>query len=170
MHVFEGATADDVWLLAAAKFEDAEAVRTQDSRAGETHEILGTAFTIRNPRERWVVSREPALNPAFAVAEVIWIMCGRQDSAFINYWNPKLPLFAGNAKNITARMVIDYDAILVLINWKEPITPCLAIRTLGKSCYKSGIHRQTSLPLMGIRPIPIFRATYAPLPKSGTAS
>ena len=98
MHVFEGTTADEVWQLAAAKFASPEAVRVQNSRAGETHEILGTVFTIKNPRERWVVSREPAINPAFALAEVIWIMCERQDSAFINYWNPKLPLFAGTAK------------------------------------------------------------------------
>ena len=98
MHVFEGTTADDVWLLAAAKFTQEGEARVQASRAGETRELLGTAFTIKDPRQRWVASREPAINPAFALAEVIWIMCGRQDSAFINYWNPKLHLFAGNAK------------------------------------------------------------------------
>jgi len=27
---------------------------------------------------------------------VIWILAGRQDSAFINHWNPKLPQFAGD--------------------------------------------------------------------------
>jgi len=35
------------------------------------------------------------MNPAFALAEVIWIMSGRNDSAFLNYFNPKLPQYAG---------------------------------------------------------------------------
>ena len=95
MHVFEGTTADEVWLLAAAQFEDSEAVREQSGRAGQTREILGAAFVIKNPRQRWIVSRQPAVNPAFALAEVVWIVSGRRDSAFLNYWNPKLPQFAG---------------------------------------------------------------------------
>lgn len=99
MHLFEGTTADEVWLKAASAFENSEAVREQPSRAGKTKEILGVAFAIRNPRERWVVSRQPAINPAFAIAEVVWIVSGRRDSAFLNYWNPKLPQFAGHGKN-----------------------------------------------------------------------
>jgi thymidylate synthase len=98
MHVFDAQTADEAWRQAAATFVEGSASRLQPSRAGETHEILGAAFTIRNPRQRWVVSREPAINPAFALAEVIWILSGRNDSSFINYWNPKLPIFAGRAK------------------------------------------------------------------------
>lgn len=98
MHVFEGTTADEVWLKAAARFENPEAVYEQSSRAGRTKEILGAAFVIHDPRQRWVVSRQPALNPAFAIAEVVWIVSGRRDSAFLNYWNPKLPEFAGTGR------------------------------------------------------------------------
>jgi thymidylate synthase len=98
MHLFDATTADEVWLMAAAKFEEADGVRTQESRAGPTREILGAVFTVRNPRQRWVVSRQPAMNPAFALAEVVWIVSGRRDAAFLNYWNPKLPQFAGDAK------------------------------------------------------------------------
>lgn len=98
MHVFEGTTADEVWLKAASKFRDSPEVRVQPSRAGETQELLGVVFTITNPRERWIVSRQPAINPAFALAEVVWIVAGRRDSAFLNYWNPKLPQFAGSGK------------------------------------------------------------------------
>ena len=36
------------------------------------------------------------MNPAFALAEVVWIVCGRNDSAFLNYFNPNLPRLAGN--------------------------------------------------------------------------
>ncbi len=35
------------------------------------------------------------MNPAFAIVEVIWILCGRNDSGFVNFWNPVLPKFAG---------------------------------------------------------------------------
>lgn len=38
------------------------------------------------------------MNPAFALAEVIWIVCGRNDSAFLNYFNPRLPQFAGKGQ------------------------------------------------------------------------
>lgn len=99
MHVFEGKTADEAWLLAASKFEDTEGVRVQSSRAGDTREILGAAFSILNPRQRWITSRRPSINPAFAIAEVVWIVSGRRDASFLNFWNPKLPQFAGNDKN-----------------------------------------------------------------------
>src|SRR5439155_956769 len=56
---------------------------------------LHAALSIRDSRQRWVASRFPPLNPPFAIAEVIWIICGRQDSKFLNYFNPKLPNFAG---------------------------------------------------------------------------
>ena len=99
MHIFEGRTADEVWLKAASEFENSEVVHMQSSRAGQTKEFLGAAFTIHDPRQRWVSSREPSINPAFAIAEVVWIVSGRRDSAFLNYWNPKLPQFAGTGKN-----------------------------------------------------------------------
>jgi len=99
MHLFEGTTADEVWVKAASEFENSEEARVQPSRGGETKELLGAVFTIKDPRQRWVVSRQPAINPAFALAEVVWIVSGRRDSAFVNYWNPKLREFAGDARN-----------------------------------------------------------------------
>jgi thymidylate synthase len=35
------------------------------------------------------------MNPAFAIAEIVWIVNGRNDAAFLNYWNPALPRFQG---------------------------------------------------------------------------
>ena len=99
MHVFEGTTANEVWLKAALKFENSEGTHEQPSRAGQTKELLGAAFTIHNPRQRWASSRQPSINPAFAIAEVVWIVSGRRDSSFLNNWNPKLPQFAGGGKN-----------------------------------------------------------------------
>ena len=54
------------------------------------------AITIQEPTNRWVVSREPAINPAFSLAEVIWILTGRNDAGFLNYFNSALPAFAGH--------------------------------------------------------------------------
>lgn len=99
MHLFEGTTADEVWLMAASKFEESDVVHEQTSRAGLTRELMRAVFTIKNPRQRWITSRQPAMNPAFALAEVVWIVSGRRDAAFLNYWNPKLPKFAGEGKN-----------------------------------------------------------------------
>jgi thymidylate synthase len=96
--VFEGTTADEVWRLAAKEFLHGNSSRHQDGRGGSTQELLHSAFTIRDPRQRWIVERQPALNPAFAIAEVVWILRGRRDSAYLNYWNSQLPKFAGSGE------------------------------------------------------------------------
>jgi thymidylate synthase len=36
------------------------------------------------------------MSPAFAIAEVIWMVNGRNDAAFLNYFNRRLPAFAGS--------------------------------------------------------------------------
>jgi thymidylate synthase len=95
---FEGETADNVWRLAANELLGSPEVPSQASRLGSVRETLHANFDIHDPRQRWVQSREPAINPAFAIAEVIWIMCGRNDSEFLNYWNPALPKFAGSGE------------------------------------------------------------------------
>ena len=98
MYVFEGQTANDAWSAAAAKFAG-EIPRAQASRAGSTREILHTAFTIRHPTDRWVFARRPAINPAFAIAETVWILAGRDDSALPNHWNPELPRYTGHGEH-----------------------------------------------------------------------
>jgi thymidylate synthase len=93
-HVFEAETANEVWRKISVRLRD-EGV-TQQSRAGPTREILRAAIGVRDPRQRWVVARVPALNPAFAIAEVVWLLTGRDDAAFLNYFNRGLPTFAGD--------------------------------------------------------------------------
>ena len=94
--VLEAETADALWLNVAEWFLPGRIARGQHSREGLTGEVLRASLTLQNPRQRWVTSRAPAMNPAFALSEVVWIMCGRNDSAFLNYFNPKLPKFAGS--------------------------------------------------------------------------
>lgn len=93
--VFEGNTANEVWQKALEEIHHGSKTEHQTGRGGTTMEILHAAFTLTDPRQRWIVARHPALNPAFAIAEVIWILCGRNDAAFLNYWNSQLPKYAG---------------------------------------------------------------------------
>ena len=92
---YRAASADELWLLLAAELVGSQA-RKQPGRGLPTRELLHVAFSIDNPAERWILSRRPALNPAFALAEVVWILNGRSDAAFLNFWNPRLPQFAGD--------------------------------------------------------------------------
>lgn len=93
---FEGDTADEIWRDAATALMLGDDCLREDSRLGPMHEYLHCTLHLKDPRQRWVLSRKPALNPAFAIAELIWILQGRNDAAFPNYWNPALPNFAGS--------------------------------------------------------------------------
>ena len=98
MRVYEAKTADLVWRKAIDDFKEGDFFSLQDSRAGNTYEQLHVTFQVKDPRQRWIVSRTPALNPAFAIAELVWFMNGRNDSTFLNYWNSQLPQYAGKGR------------------------------------------------------------------------
>lgn len=91
---FDGTTANEVWLAAAERF-GTKTQNRQRSRAGDTAEILHAGFSFSDPRQRWVTARQPAINPAFAIAETLWMIAGQDDAASLNYWNPKLASYAG---------------------------------------------------------------------------
>ena len=97
---FHGQSADDVWQQAAEAFRRSEGVREQNSRAGPTKEILHAAFSIEDPRQRWVVSRTPPLNLAFALAEVVWIMTGRRNLKFLEHWNSEYRNYVGSGPDL----------------------------------------------------------------------
>ncbi len=40
------------------------------------------------------------MNPAFALAEVIWILAGRNDSAFVTFFNRQLPAYCGTEERL----------------------------------------------------------------------
>lgn len=94
-HCFSGKTADEVWQSAINELLSG-ASSVQASRLGEVIELQQVSFNIENPRDRWITSRTPAINPAFAIAEVFSILAGSNDAKFVNYWNPALPKYAGN--------------------------------------------------------------------------
>ena len=95
MRVFTATTANEAWRAAAEYFRVKGGTHQHKGRGGPTREILHAAIVIEQPRERWVVCRQPAMNPAFALVEVLWILSGRNDSALLNFWNPLLPKYAG---------------------------------------------------------------------------
>ena len=95
MPLFDSGSADEAWRLAVSSFRNGEGVRKQSGRGGNTLELLHVTINIRESRQRWVISRTPALSVAFAIVEVIGILNGRRDSAYLNFFNPRLPQFAG---------------------------------------------------------------------------
>lgn len=97
MRSYVADSANAVWTAAVAELLDDEEALSVDCRNGPTREFLHTALTIRDPRNRWVVGRLPPLNPAFALAEVVWIATGRDDIGFLSHWFPKYPQYVGDA-------------------------------------------------------------------------
>ncbi len=98
---FERDTADELWSDVVNVLQQAGAdVHQQAGRGGATREILHVGLTLRDPRQRWAIIRRPALNPAFALAEVVWIVTGRRDARFLSYFNRKLAKFAGSAPEL----------------------------------------------------------------------
>ena len=95
-----GPTADSVWQKMADDFRESRNVNSQVSRCGDTDEILHAAISVEDPRQRWVTSRRPPLNIAFALAEVVWIMAGRRDLKFLHYWNRRLDKYVGPGPNL----------------------------------------------------------------------
>ena len=95
---FTGDTADEVWQQIAESFRQGDGWHQQTSRVGRTSELLHVALSIARPTERWVVSRIPALNPGFALAEVVWIVAGREDSKFVNAFYPGLSKWQGTGQ------------------------------------------------------------------------
>lgn len=87
-------TADGIWEQAWMA-TNADGVRRTHS-SGDSVELLHAVLELEDPRQRWVTIRTPAMNAAFAIAEVVWIMRGRNDSGFLTAWNKSLPKFAGS--------------------------------------------------------------------------
>lgn len=86
MLTFSTETANEAWIEAFKALQDDKQAIVTPSRGGDTRDLLHAVIAISNPRQRWVLSRYPVVNPAFALAEVVWIMTGRQDTEFLTHW------------------------------------------------------------------------------------
>lgn len=88
-----GRSAAVVWAKAYTLLSNCG--KNVNSRAGETNEVLHTLITIEDPQQKWVYSRRPPISIAFALADLIWILNGSNESEIINAWNPALPNYSG---------------------------------------------------------------------------
>ncbi|MCY4473986.1 MAG: hypothetical protein OXC83_00940 [Chloroflexi bacterium] len=109
----------------------------QPSRGRATKKILRAAVTIKDPRQRRDASHQPPLNVAFALAEVVWIVTGRNDLAFLKALNLKLPEYVGDGAYLRGA----YGYRLRRHNGVDQITRACEekiFRTRGKQCCNSG--------------------------------
>jgi thymidylate synthase len=95
---FCGKTANDVWSEAAKQLKiiDGDFL---SSRVGGIHELLHVMLSIDNPIEKWVSQRSPTMSISFALAELVWILNGSNESRIINYWNTGLQKYSGFEEN-----------------------------------------------------------------------
>jgi thymidylate synthase len=95
MRNFDATTADLVWQKAATELIE-RPEHEPSGRSGATREFLPCVLRIRDPRQRWILSRRPPYNPAFGLVEFLWIITGHNESRVLNYWNPILPKYSGS--------------------------------------------------------------------------
>jgi len=95
---FESDNADELWSQVANAYRHGR-FDHQKSRFGDTFELLHAALSLSQPRQRWVFSRKPVINVAFALVETVWMIRGRSDATFLNHFNRSLPKFAGTTEN-----------------------------------------------------------------------
>lgn len=98
MNTYSGQSADAVWRQAVHAIINRQGTHEIGSRGGQTVELMHTAVQVRNPRARWVASRTPAMNVALAIAEIVHIVAGRDDVAFLAHWFPDYGKYIGGGK------------------------------------------------------------------------
>lgn len=89
MITLDAESADAVWLRAIDRLRSDGEI--QQGRDQPTKELIHVTCSIADPRQRLVFARP--MNPAFAVAEVVWILAGANDAGFLRFWNPRMARF-----------------------------------------------------------------------------
>jgi thymidylate synthase len=69
-------------------------------RGNTSHECLGLAFTLSNPRERIPLLASRKINIPFHFAEALWYLGGRNDLAMMAHYSPKMKDFSRDGKTI----------------------------------------------------------------------
>lgn len=94
MYNVRGYDIDNIYISLARLINDQGML--QDTRhykrgIAQTKELVHAAFTLTDSTQRFVFVRP--INPAFAIAEVIWILAGSNDTEWISFWNPRMGQF-----------------------------------------------------------------------------
>lgn len=72
---------------------------SKESRYGDTLEVpCPVATTYSNPRERVLFLQQRDANPFFHLMESLWILAGRDDVLFLEYFNKRIAEFSDNGK------------------------------------------------------------------------
>lgn len=78
-------TANILWDNALNLVKSEKGVKFKSDR-GLTREVLHVFIELDNPREKWMYDRFPPMNIGFALAELLWIMGGRDDVKLLDFW------------------------------------------------------------------------------------
>lgn len=76
--------------------------RSTPSRVSDTVELHPVVLEIEDPRRRLVTSYGRPVNVAFALAEVMWILAGRRDVAFLAPYNQRIKDYSDDGTNFNA--------------------------------------------------------------------
>lgn len=93
--LIRGRNVDQVWRKALREIKIHG--ETQTSRLGNTKEIRHVTMEVQDPIDRLVFSR--SMNPAYSIAEVVWILAGANKSSFLEFWNPRMFLYLDTDKS-----------------------------------------------------------------------
>ncbi len=95
MRTIQAESATELWRKARLLFESQEKPDVVETREGRAKEQLGVVLSMEDIRQRWVANRTPPISLPFALAEVLWILTGQENAAFLNFFNRQLPSFSG---------------------------------------------------------------------------
>lgn len=93
-------SANDVYADLVARVMEGGTVEHQ--RGTTTREIHPAIIELTNPRQRLVTASGRAVNVAFALAEVIWILRGRNDVEMLAHYNSKIGDYSDNGSTFNA--------------------------------------------------------------------
>lgn len=100
-------------------------------RGNASHECIGLAFQLANPRERFPYLTTRKVNPVFHFAEALWYLAGHNDLAMMARYSPRMRDFSRDGETIAsaygARLFIprpgeaisQFDRVLHLLRHEE---------------------------------------------------
>ena len=123
----------------------------QTGRDQPSKELLHVGTTITDPLQRVVFARR--INPAFAIAEVIWILSGSDDLSFVKYWNPRMRLYSDDGVSLCgsygyrvgSQPKLEAEVARRLRHWSEKQTSSDQLRMAYEALRHSPDSRQVTL-------------------------
>lgn len=89
-------TLEEAWFGALTRV--VEEGELEGTRLGPSLEVRPATLIIKQPRQRFVLSR--IYNLAFAYAEFLWIMRGEESLSFVQFFNPRMQRFSDDGRTL----------------------------------------------------------------------